>query len=148
MFADTLVYLPQDILVKVDRASMAYSLEVRAPFLDREVVELAFSVPRLWHRDWWRGKRLLERAFPDLLPRGVWRRRKQGFAVPVHSWFRDQLGDELMKMLEIDRDIPFERSFVADLLRAHRAQQRDHGYRLWNIYVYLVWKDLWKRGEF
>ncbi|MBI5894568.1 MAG: asparagine synthase, partial [Desulfobacterales bacterium] len=83
MAADALVYLPQDILAKVDRAGMAFSLEVRSPFLDRRVVELAFSLPRHWHRWGLMGKRMLRDTFQDLLPAWVWRRRKHGFGVPV-----------------------------------------------------------------
>jgi len=85
MFADALIYLPQDILVKVDRASMASSLETRAPFLDTAVVELAFSFPRRWHRSGVSGKKMLKETFSDLLPKSLWHRRKQGFGVPIHK---------------------------------------------------------------
>ncbi|MBZ4192852.1 MAG: asparagine synthase (glutamine-hydrolyzing) [Candidatus Contendobacter sp.] len=139
MAADALVYLPQDILVKVDRASMAQSLEVRAPFLDREVVELAFSLPRRWHRRGWSGKRMLRETFGDLLPGVLWRRRKQGFGVPLHDWFRGRLGERLQEWL-MESPGPLSASVVGDLLGAHQAWRRDHGYRLWLIYVYLLWR--------
>ena len=71
MCADALIYMPQDILLKVDRASMAHSLEVRAPFLDRAVVELAFALPGHWHRRRFAGKRLLKEAFRDYLPGSI-----------------------------------------------------------------------------
>ncbi len=140
MFADALVYLPQDILCKVDRASMAYSLETRAPFLDREVVELAFSFPRHWHRRGFTGKRMLRESLCGLLPRSTWARKKQGFAVPIHAWFRGDLGDELVQMLA-RTPAPFQQSLVEKLLDNHRKRIRDHGYRLWNIYIYLLWKQ-------
>lgn len=139
MASDALVYLPQDILVKVDRASMAYSLETRAPFLDRNVIELAFSLPRKWHRRGFKGKRMLHKAFSDLLPKEIWNRRKQGFGVPIHHWFRTGLGEDLDKFLSLD-DAPIEQRFVRQMLSAHRNKSRDHGYRLWNIYTYLLWK--------
>jgi asparagine synthase (glutamine-hydrolysing) len=139
MAGDLLVYLPQDILVKVDRASMACSLEARAPFLDRRVVELAFSLPRRWHRRGFAGKRMLRESFADLLPAEVWRRRKQGFAVPLHAWFRDGLGDELEDLLAGDPG-PLAAGEVRRLLAEHRAGRRDHGYRLWMVYVYLLWR--------
>jgi asparagine synthase (glutamine-hydrolysing) len=139
MAADALVYLPQDILVKVDRASMAQSLEVRAPFLDREVVELAFSLPRRWHRRGWSGKRMLRETFGDLLPGVLWRRRKQGFGVPLHDWFRGRLGERLQEWL-MENPGPLSASVVGDLLGVHQAWRRDHGYRLWLIYVYLLWR--------
>ncbi|MEN8128860.1 MAG: asparagine synthase (glutamine-hydrolyzing) [Pseudomonadota bacterium] len=139
MAGDALVYLPQDILVKVDRSSMAYSLETRAPFLDRKVIELAFSFPRYWHRRGFKGKRMLHKAFSDLLPRDIWSRRKQGFGVPIHHWFRKGLGEELESLLELN-DTPIERKFVRQMLSAHRKRRRDNGYRLWNIYNYLLWQ--------
>lgn len=139
MAGDLLVYLPQDILVKVDRASMAHSLEARAPFLDRRVVELAFSLPRRWHRRGLAGKRMLRESFGELLPPELWRRRKQGFAVPLHAWFRDGLGDELDELLRADPG-PLAPPEVRRLLADHRASRRDHGYRLWIAYVYLLWR--------
>lgn len=139
MTADALIYLPQDILVKVDRASMAQALEARAPFLDRAVVELAFSLPRPWHRRGWRGKRMLHETFGDLLPAALWRRRKQGFGVPLHDWFRGTLGARLQGWLS-DQPGVLAAPIVQSLLAEHQARRRDHGYRLWLIYVYLLWQ--------
>ena len=139
MLADACVYLPQDILVKVDRASMAHSLEARAPFLDRGVVELAFKMPRLWHRRGFEGKRMLRESFGRLLPTSVWQRRKQGFGVPLHDWFREALGTKLQGLLSDDPG-PLQPEFVLGLLDAHMARRRDHGYRLWLIYIYLLWR--------
>ena len=140
MAADTLIYLPQDILLKVDRASMANSLETRAPFLDREVVELAFSAPRRWHRHGIKGKRILRTAFADILPREILQRRKQGFGVPIHDWFRGHLGMELETLVTETTNSPLRNDAVLTLLQDHRASRRDHGYRLWSIYVYLLWR--------
>lgn len=139
MATDALVYLPQDILAKVDRATMAYSLEARAPFLDKDVVELAFSLPRSWHRHGTRGKRMLRGAFADLLPRSVWQRRKQGFSVPIHRWFRDRFGNELEELLSTTTT-PLSTPHVRDMLQAHQLKVRDHGHRLWGLYIYLLWK--------
>ena len=140
MAADALIYLPQDILAKVDRASMAYSLEARAPFLDKDLIELAFSLPIQWHRGIFSGKNMLRRAFSDTLPKVLWRRRKQGFAVPVHQWFRGNLGNELLEMNN-EVSTPLDKGHVKTMLNMHQAGHRDHGYRLWNIYVYLLWKS-------
>jgi asparagine synthase (glutamine-hydrolysing) len=140
MRADATVYLPQDILVKVDRASMAHSLEVRAPFLDSRVVQLAFSLPISWHRDLFRGKRMLHKTFGQLLPSNLWRRRKQGFGVPIHQWFRSDLGIQLEELLAYNQT-PLNITSVLDMLDEHRRGIRDHGFRLWNIYVYLLWRD-------
>lgn len=141
MLADACVYLPQDILVKVDRASMAHSLEARAPFLDRSVVELAFSMPRLWHRHGFTGKLMLRDSFCNLLPDSIWNRRKQGFGVPIHEWFRSQVGEQLRTYLTEDSG-PFQSDAVLAFLREHQSGGRDHGYRLWPIYVYLLWRAI------
>ncbi len=141
MFADSLIYLPQDILVKVDRASMANSLETRAPFLDRSVVELAFSMPRHWHRRGMSGKRMLREAFTDFLPASLWKRRKQGFGVPIHSWFRGGLGDRLIALANENSDGPICPKVVSSVLAAHRHGGRDYGYRLWVLYSYLLWRS-------
>lgn len=140
MFADALIYLPQDILLKVDRAAMSCSLETRAPFLDRDVVELAFSLPRNWHRFGIRGKRMLYDSFHDILPENIWKRRKQGFGVPIHNWFREGLEQELQELL-VTVPSPIEAHAVRHLITQHKQKQRDHGYRLWAMYIYLMWKE-------
>ncbi len=141
MFADALIYLPQDILTKVDRASMANSLETRAPFLDTQVVELAFSMPRRWHRRGFSGKKMLRESFADFLPESLWNRRKQGFGVPIHSWFRGGLGDRLIALANENADGPISVKAVSDLLAIHRGGARDYGYRLWVLYSYLLWRS-------
>jgi len=139
MYADSLIYLPQDILLKVDRASMASSIEARAPFLDSGVISLAYSLPLSWHRNFGVGKSFLKYTFKDLLPANIWNRRKQGFAVPVHRWFRESMGDELSGMVENSPGF-LNKTFIYDLLKQHRSGSRDHGNRLWAIYAYLSWK--------
>jgi asparagine synthase (glutamine-hydrolysing) len=140
MMRDMHVYLPQDILTKVDRASMAYSLEVRTPFLDTDVVELAFSLPRVWHRSRFCGKKMLRLAFRDYLPNQIWSRRKQGFAVPLADWFRNKLGNELEKLVT-NPPLALNSSYINTLLTQHRSHKFDHSLRLWNVYVYLKWKN-------
>jgi len=140
MAADALVYLPQDNLLKVDRASMAHSLEVRSPFVDHDVVEFAFSLPRAWHRSGMTGKNMLRRYFASLLPPALWRRRKQGFAVPVHAWFRQGMETRLRQCLR-ETDAPVSPAFVERLIVEHQRGRRDHGYRLWSIYIYLLWRN-------
>jgi len=139
LYADAMVYLPQDILVKVDRASMAYGLETRAPFLDHKLVELAFSRPARQHMALGDGKRWLKSAFRAHLPEGIWQRRKQGFAVPVNAWFRGSLGDNLSARLQAHTG-PIDRIEAMRYLDAHRREGRDHGYRLWLLYAYLVFQ--------
>lgn len=147
MISDSLVYLPQDILTKVDRASMAFSLEVRSPFLDRRVVELAFGLPSHWHRFGWRGKRMLHDNFKALLPAVVWRRRKQGFAVPLNQWFKNGLQNTLKDMIN-QIDSPLCARFVHRMINDHVSGRHDFGHRLWHLYVYLRWRkeQPWRRS--
>jgi len=142
MLSDTFVYLPQDIHTKVDRASMAYSLETRAPFMDTQVVELALSLPLKHGFSWRQNKRILADTFGDQLPKDIWARRKQGFAVPIAAWFRGQLGDELEELISRGKGLmPFDDREVLHLLNRHRKKDKDFGYRLWLFYVYLVWRN-------
>lgn len=140
MHADVLAYLPQDILVKTDRASMAHSLEVRSPFLDHRLVELAMSVAGTTHVRHLRGKQLLRKGCAETIPGWVWRRRKQGFAVPVGAWFRGSLGDALERGLR-GADISIQPSAAIALLNEHRSGARDHGLRLWALWSYMQWHD-------
>lgn len=138
MLADALIYLPQDILLKVDRASMAHSLEARAPFLDRQVVEFSFGLPPAWHRSGLSGKRMLHDAFKDLLPASIWQRRKQGFGVPLGQWFLGGLSGDLLRLVERDSDL-VSASAVHRLVAEHKERRRDHGLKLWQVYVFLLW---------
>ncbi|MEJ2155781.1 MAG: asparagine synthase (glutamine-hydrolyzing) [Desulfobacteraceae bacterium] len=138
MVSDALVYLPQDILAKMDRAGMAFSLEVRSPFLDRRVVELAYSLPRSWHRRGARGKRMLRAAFGEMVPQWIWKRPKRGFALPLERWFKTGLQNRLMELL-METPHPLNGAFVEKMVDAHVAGQCNHGVRLWQIYIYLQW---------
>jgi len=141
MLNDMSIYLPQDILVKVDRASMSNSLEVRSPFLDHEIVEFAFSLPRNWHRSGMLGKKMLRSAFSNYLPKDVWRRKKQGFSIPISEWFLGSLGDRLMELLNCSSDTVLDRLFIKKTLAMHRSKQSDFSMILWAVYVYLIWRQ-------
>jgi len=104
-------------------------------------VELAFSLPPAWHRDGLRGKAMLRRAFRGLVPDFVWNRPKQGFAVPVNAWFRGKLGQTLEELTALHCGAYLDPQAVRQMLSQHRDGARDHGYRLWNIYVYLLWRS-------
>jgi asparagine synthase (glutamine-hydrolysing) len=135
---DVATYLPGDLLPKSDIASMAHSLELRSPLLDRRVVELGLSLPaRLQH-----GKLALRRAFADDLPPLVANRGKTGFGVPLAAWFRGELRDLAGDLLLGDRGW-FERSAVERLLGQHASGRADHGHRLWA----LVMLELWQRAH-
>ena len=141
MLNDMSVYMPQDILVKVDRASMASSLEVRSPFLDHEIAQFAFSLPRHWHRSGIVGKKMLRSTFSSYLPKGVWQRRKQGFSVPISDWFIGALGGRLLELLHVTDGLFLDKSFVIKLLSMHRAKKADYSSVLWAVYIYMVWRQ-------
>jgi asparagine synthase (glutamine-hydrolysing) len=140
MATDALVYLPQDILAKVDRATMAHSLESRAPFLDTSLVSYCLSLPRHWHRRGIRGKRLLRQAFGPRLDSSIWNRRKQGFSVPVGAWFKGRVGSDL-RTLAGKGALPFSAPALTRLLDEHQRGGRDFGLVLWTLYVYLLWRQ-------
>lgn len=140
MASDMLIYLPQDILQKVDRASMAQSLEVRSPFLDKDLIQFAFSMPSRIHRQQSRGKQLLERAFGDWLPPEIWRRNKQGFGIPLHRWFQGMLSEQLIEMAEACTS-PIHLPSLRQLIQEHRSGSRDHGIALWGLYTYFLWRQ-------
>lgn len=146
MAKDTLIYLPQNNLLKVDRTSMASSLEVRSPFIDHKIVELALSFPRSWHRKGFQGKQMLKKSFQHLLPEQIWNRKKQGFAVPVHAWFRQGLEIQLEDLLR-NTITYINTDFVLQMLREHTAFTHDHGYRLWNIFIFLMWKQSYRNSQ-
>jgi asparagine synthase (glutamine-hydrolysing) len=144
--ADLQTYLPCDLMTKVDIASMAHSLEVRQPFLDVRLVELAASFPLEWKFCRGRGKRMLQRAFGELLPRDIWKRKKMGFGVPLDHWFRNELRDLTHDVLLDTR--AQERGFfrpaaVAELIRQHEAREFDHAYRLWALLFLELWLREW-----
>ncbi|MDO5565277.1 MAG: asparagine synthase C-terminal domain-containing protein, partial [Planctomycetia bacterium] len=140
---DLQTYLPGDLMTKVDIASMRHSLEVRAPFLDTRVVELAASMPinlKLDKRG--RGKAILRSTFSDFLPEELLNRPKTGFGVPLDSWFRGSLNDMLRSVLlapESDRFGVFNRDYVRRLIEEHEQKQFDHAARLWSLLVFELW---------
>lgn len=142
--ADILTYLPGDLLVKVDIASMAHSLECRGPFLDHRVVELAASLPvhRKLRIRGGRSKVVLKQAFADLIPPAIRTRPKMGFGVPIDRWFRGELKDELRGVLldpvARNRGL-FRPEAVRALIDEHICGKRDHAYRLWGLLMLELW---------
>ena len=144
--ADLTTYLPCDLLTKVDIASMAHGLECRQPFLDHRVVELAIAMPVEFKQRLGRGKRILLKAFGDLLPRTVQRRKKMGFGIPLESWLRNELKqftrDVLLDPVSLGRGY-FRPGAVERLVDEHQAGLRNHSYRLWSLLVLELWHRQW-----
>jgi asparagine synthase (glutamine-hydrolysing) len=140
LLMECLVYLPQDILQKVDRATMMYSLEARSPFLDQDLFEFVIRLPWQWHFHRMRGKQLLQAAMRGHVPDFIWNRRKQGFASPVGHWLRHWLGDDLLAMTDAGDTGVVDAAGLRTLLREHRAGRADHSQPLWLAYAYLRWR--------
>jgi asparagine synthase (glutamine-hydrolysing) len=135
-------YLPEDVLTKVDRMSMAHSIESRVPLLDNEVIDFAATLPaRLKIRDG-RRKHVLKETLRTLLPDSILNRRKQGFGVPLGTWFRGGLTGLFSEVLDAPRTRQrgyFEPAFVSRLLAEHLRGERDHTLRLWQLLVFELW---------
>ena len=135
-------YLPEDVLTKVDRMSMAHSIESRVPLLDNTVIDFAASLPSRFKIHAGRRKHVLKQALRPLLPPGILDRRKQGFGVPLGTWFRGGLTDLFSEVLESPRARQrgyFEPAFVSRLVKEHLSAQRDHTLRLWQLTVFELW---------
>ena len=140
MYQDMVFYLPQDILTKVDRASMAYSLEVRSPFLDKDLVEFIFQLDIKCLRGVFSGKKILRDAYKNKLPSPIFNRKKQGFSSPIYSWFLSATGDEMLDLAGILVS-PINKDILEKLLSQHRSGKLDLSLQLWNIYSYLKWLE-------
>jgi len=136
-------YLPEDVLTKVDRMSMAHSIESRVPLLDNEVIDFAATLPSDFKIRNGRRKHVFKEALRPLLPANILERRKQGFGIPLGAWFRGGLTDLFADVLHSPRTEQrgyFEASFVRRLTDEHLAGKRDHTLRLWQLLVFELWQ--------
>jgi asparagine synthase (glutamine-hydrolysing) len=141
---DTRLYLAEDILTKVDRASMAVSLEVRAPFLDPRVAEFASSLPRTYKLRGHKTKYLLKKAVKDMLPPFVTRRSKKGFGVPVAKWLKENLrplARDLLSPERVRRAGVFNPNFIARLQDEHERGIANHRKLLWTLLMFELWHE-------
>ena len=149
MALDTLHYLPGDILTKVDRASMAASLEARVPFLDPNVVELAWRLPhalKVRHGD---GKWVLREVLARHVPRALFERPKMGFGVPIGEWLRGPLREWAETLLAAPRLAAgglFDPVPVRAAWQAHLAGGENLQYQLWGILMFEAWQERWAKG--
>jgi asparagine synthase (glutamine-hydrolysing) len=139
---DAETYLPEDVLTKVDRMSMAHSIESRVPLLDNAVIDFASALPAALKIKDGRRKHILKEVAASLLPPDIIARRKQGFGVPLGTWFRGKLrelfSDTLLSPASLQRGY-FEPAFVRRLVNEHLAGRRDHTLRLWQLVVFEKW---------
>ena len=139
---DLMVYLPNDLLVKVDIASMANSLEARSPFLDHKVIEFAASLPENLKMRRFETKSLLKKVAARLVPKEVVYRRKMGFGVPVGKWFRGEMKDFVRSVLlsetSLNRGI-IKRSMIEKYVSEHTNGERDHAFQIWTLLMLELW---------
>jgi asparagine synthase (glutamine-hydrolysing) len=143
-FLDMNFYMAEDILTKVDRASMAVSLEVRAPFLDPRVAQYAASLPLEYKLKGNKGKYILKRAVEDLLPKEILKRPKKGFGIPIAEWLKGRLNPLLHDLLAPQRlknQGLFDARFVQKLIKEHETGAASHHKQLWTLLVFQLWFD-------
>ncbi len=142
MLTDQMTYLPNDLLVKVDIASMANSLEARSPFLDHKVIEFAASLPEKLKMQRYETKSLLKKVAARLVPREVIYRRKMGFGVPIGKWFRDEMKDFITDALLSEKALArgiVKPEMIRRYVTEHTTAARDHSFQLWTLLMLELW---------
>ena len=135
-------YLPDDILYKVDRASMLNSLEVRAPFLDKQVVEYINTLPKKFKLKGFEGKYILKKTMDDKLPHNIIYRNKKGFGIPLSNWIKSDLKNEISVNLKSAPEEIFNRQYINKLLSDHFENKRNNRKLIWNLFVLIKYIKL------
>jgi asparagine synthase (glutamine-hydrolysing) len=146
LMTDQSYYLPDDILYKTDRMSMAHSLEVRPPFLDHRIVEFAASLPEGFKIRGITQKFILKELMRNKLPRAVTKRPKVGFDIPAHDWFRGALRNLLLDTITpaaVKATGIFELRAIQGLIRDHMERRINAGYHLWGLLTLFLWMRRW-----
>jgi len=137
-------YMMDQVLAKVDRASMFASLETRSPFLDHELVEFANGLPYQYKMHGLATKYILKELMKDKLPHNIVYRQKKGFGIPVASWLRGPLRDwstELLSKGSINKHGLFQQEYIDRLKDEHFSGEKDNRKQLWNLIVFALWQD-------
>ncbi|GJL85855.1 MAG: asparagine synthetase B [Micavibrio sp.] len=146
MYWDALSYLSNDILVKVDRASMATSLEIRAPLLDRRIYDYVWTLPENMKIRNGQGKWLLKQVLHRHVPKELFERPKQGFSVPIDSWLRGELRDWAENLLDekrLDEEGYLNTKIIRDIWEHYLDGHGNHAGQLWTVLMFQAWKERW-----
>ncbi len=150
LYTDLMTYLPDNLLVKMDIATMANSVETRSPFLDHKLIEFTAQIPVQLKLKGFTSKYILKEAIRNLLPREIVHRDKMGFGVPIGEWFRQELKGYVQEILLHKRCISrgyFKKETVQQLLDEHISGKIDHGYRLWILLNLELWHQMFIDGD-
>jgi asparagine synthase (glutamine-hydrolysing) len=142
LLTDQMTYLPNDLLVKVDIASMANSLEARSPFLDHKVIEFAASLPENLKMQGFETKSLLKKVAARLVPKEVIYRRKMGFGVPIGNWFRGEMKDFVRGVLLSEKSLKrgiAKPEMIEKYVNEHTESVRDHTFQIWTLLMLELW---------
>lgn len=143
-------YLSGDLLVKMDIASMANSLEARSPFLDHKLLEFSMSIPCSFKIKNGERKYILKRALSDILPNGILNRNKMGFSIPLIYWLRNELKGFAYQTILNDSDgikLFFNLAYVKQLLDEHASGKKNHALRIWSLIVFEMWYRRFMKGN-
>jgi len=147
LWFDQKYFLPDDILAKVDRMSMAHSIEVRPPFLDHRIVEFAASLPQHFKMHGSRQKIILKKLMASKLPPHILRQKKTGFDIPAHEWLRGPLRPLLLETMAFAkseyRDL-FRPAEIDRFVKLHLTRRANLGYHLWGLMILFLWMKQWK----
>jgi asparagine synthase (glutamine-hydrolysing) len=142
VYVDINSYLPEDLLVKMDIATMANSLEARVPFLDHKFMELVGEIPFHLKLRGTESKFILKKAFKDFLPAAILKRKKMGFGVPLSKWFRNELKEYIYEILLDPKTLNrgyFKREGIERLLSDHIGLRYDHSAKIWALLFLEIW---------
>ncbi len=148
LYVDLKTYLSDDILVKVDRMSMANSLEARVPFLDHGVVEFSFSVPARLKMKNYQRKYVLKKAMEGVIPDEILRKKKQGFSIPIKNWLKNELRPMMCDVLNresVEGDGLFRWDYIGTMIDDHLSGRENHSHKLWALMVFKIWQNHYTR---